>query len=236
MGYVTSLRESLERRGVAGSTIAGLLAPAGSTVPGVLASSAVRHAVQFATGRGEIPRAVLTLAEGVLTKTLLSHVSAVLLVVLALGGLILGVGVASTPSRVEVRKAAPPVPPIEEVAPKADRHGDPLPEGALARLGTVRLRQGGAIVHIALSRDGTSLFAKKYGRFEFRVKCPTGKGIWPAIWMLPQDDKYGTWASSGEIDILEARGQEPNKVLGTLHFGSRWPVNAALARPLWRAM
>ncbi len=43
--------------------------------------------------------------------------------------------------------------------------------------------------------------------------------------MLPQDEKYGPWPSSGEIDVLEARGQEPNKVLGTLHFGSRWPAN-----------
>jgi beta-glucanase (GH16 family) len=73
--------------------------------------------------------------------------------------------------------------------------------------------------------DGGSLFKKTYGRFEFRAKLPTGRGIWPALWMLPQDEKYGAWASSGEIDVMEARGQEPNKVLGTLHFGSRWPVN-----------
>ena len=71
------------------------------------------------------------------------------------------------------------------------------------------------------------LFNKKYGRFEFRAKLPTGKGVWPAIWLLPADDqKYGAWAASGEIDIMEARGQEPNKVLGTLHYGSHWPANA----------
>jgi beta-glucanase (GH16 family) len=75
-------------------------------------------------------------------------------------------------------------------------------------------------------RDGSPLFNKKYGRFEFRAKLPTGQGVWPALWMLPQDDKYGTWASSGEIDIVEAKGQQPNKVLGTLHYGSRWPNNA----------
>jgi beta-glucanase (GH16 family) len=74
-------------------------------------------------------------------------------------------------------------------------------------------------------RDGTPLFTKKYGRFEFRAKLPTGKGVWPALWMLPQDEKYGGWAASGEIDVLEARGQETTKVLGTLHFGSRWPAN-----------
>src|SRR5262249_48774137 len=71
-------------------------------------------------------------------------------------------------------------------------------------------------------KDGSPLFNQRYGRFEFKAKLPTGKGIWPAIWMLPQDEKYGGWAASGEIDIVEARGQEPAKVLGTLHFGSRW--------------
>jgi beta-glucanase (GH16 family) len=75
-------------------------------------------------------------------------------------------------------------------------------------------------------RDGSELFAKRYGRFEFRAKLPTGKGIWPALWMLPQEEKYGGWAASGEIDVLEARGQEPNKILGTIHFGGRWPANA----------
>lgn len=75
-------------------------------------------------------------------------------------------------------------------------------------------------------KDGTALFAQKYGKFEFRAKLPTGQGVWPALWMLPADDKYGPWASSGEIDILEARGQEPHKILGTLHYGSRWPHNA----------
>lgn len=75
-------------------------------------------------------------------------------------------------------------------------------------------------------RDGSPLLATKYGRIEICSKLPTGQGVWPAVWMLPQDDKYGTWAASGEIDIVEARGQEPAKVAGTLHFGSRWPANA----------
>lgn len=74
-------------------------------------------------------------------------------------------------------------------------------------------------------RDGSPLFAKKYGKFEIRAKLPTGKGVWPAIWMLPQEEKYGGWPASGEIDILEARGQEPTKILGTLHYGARWPAN-----------
>jgi beta-glucanase (GH16 family) len=79
-------------------------------------------------------------------------------------------------------------------------------------------------------RDGSPLFNKAYGRFEVRAKLPSGRGIWPAIWMLPQDDKYGTWAASGEIDLVEAKGHEPEKVLGTLHYGSRWPANAHSSR------
>ncbi len=65
----------------------------------------------------------------------------------------------------------------------------------------------------------------KYGRVDVRAKLPKGAGIWPAIWMLPTDEKYGTWAASGEIDIMEMRGQNPNVVLGTLHYGKRWPDN-----------
>ncbi len=65
----------------------------------------------------------------------------------------------------------------------------------------------------------------KYGRFEFRAKLPTGQGVWPAIWMLPTDEKYGTWAASGEIDIMEFKGQEPKRIWGTLHYGDTWPNN-----------
>lgn len=65
----------------------------------------------------------------------------------------------------------------------------------------------------------------KYGRIEVRAKLPDGQGIWSAIWMLPTDEKYGPWALSGEIDIMEMIGQEPSKVLGTLHYGDTWPNN-----------
>ncbi len=59
----------------------------------------------------------------------------------------------------------------------------------------------------------------KYGRFEIRAKLPTGKGIWPAIWMLPTDNTYGGWPNGGEIDIMELVGHEPNRVHATLHYG-----------------
>jgi beta-glucanase (GH16 family) len=65
----------------------------------------------------------------------------------------------------------------------------------------------------------------KYGRFEARMKLPAGQGLWPAFWMLPSDEKYGTWASSGEVDIMEFKGQEVDTLWGTLHHGGSWPRN-----------
>ncbi|MFO7889050.1 MAG: glycoside hydrolase family 16 protein [bacterium] len=65
----------------------------------------------------------------------------------------------------------------------------------------------------------------KYGHFEIRAKLPWGQGIWPAIWMLPTDWIYGGWAASGEIDIMELVGHEPDKIYGTIHYGGTYPRN-----------
>ncbi|MDF2155187.1 glycoside hydrolase family 16 protein [Vibrio sp. CAU 1672] len=78
----------------------------------------------------------------------------------------------------------------------------------------------------------------KYGRFEIRARMPYGQGTWPAIWMLPTDNVYGTWAASGEIDIVEAvnlktqsdkKGAQPgeveSRIHGSLHYGRQWPEN-----------
>lgn len=68
-------------------------------------------------------------------------------------------------------------------------------------------------------------FTFKYGRIDFRAKLPRGNGLWPALWLLPNDDVYGTWAASGEIDVMEARGRVPGASSGALHFGGTWPAN-----------
>jgi len=64
-----------------------------------------------------------------------------------------------------------------------------------------------------------------YGRIDFCAKLPAGNGLWPALWLLPNDDIYGTWASSGEIDVMEARGRVTNSTSGTIHYGGTWPNN-----------
>lgn len=69
----------------------------------------------------------------------------------------------------------------------------------------------------------------KYGRFEVRAKMPNGQGIWPAVWMLPTESKYGAWAAGGEIDILESRGSDVKETTGALHFGGNWPRNTYLS-------
>ena len=56
-----------------------------------------------------------------------------------------------------------------------------------------------------------------YGRVEVSAKIPKGVGTWPAIWMLSTDWSYGGWPESGEIDIMEHVGYDPNVVHGSVH-------------------
>ncbi len=61
------------------------------------------------------------------------------------------------------------------------------------------------------------LFARKYGRFEARMKLPDGQGVWPAFWMLGDDIGTVGWPVSGEIDIMEMIGKQPSTLFGTIH-------------------
>ena len=65
-----------------------------------------------------------------------------------------------------------------------------------------------------------------YGRIEVRAKLPAGRGTWPAIWMLPTDWAYGAWPNSGEIDIMEHVGFDPNNVHFSIHTQNyNWTIN-----------
>jgi beta-glucanase (GH16 family) len=65
-----------------------------------------------------------------------------------------------------------------------------------------------------------------YGRMEMRAKMPIGQGLWPAFWMLSSDPSiYGQWAASGEIDVVEYLGNDPDKIFGTIHYGASFPGN-----------
>jgi len=60
----------------------------------------------------------------------------------------------------------------------------------------------------------------KYGKLEVRAKLPEGRGLWPAVWMLPTKDEYGEWPESGEIDVMEHVGYMRDSIFGSLHSKS----------------
>jgi len=59
-----------------------------------------------------------------------------------------------------------------------------------------------------------------YGIVEVKARIPKGRGIWPAIWMMPVSSEYGNWPASGEIDIMEHVGYMPDSVFATVHTQS----------------
>ena len=59
----------------------------------------------------------------------------------------------------------------------------------------------------------------QYGYFEIRAKVPCGRGLWPAIWSLPEEP--GEWPDSGEIDIMEYVGFDSKRFHATIHTGNK---------------
>lgn len=65
-----------------------------------------------------------------------------------------------------------------------------------------------------------------------------GDWLWPAIWMMPRYNAYGTWPASGEIDIMESRGNRglfhngvnigSEQISHTMHFGPDYFHNGYL--------
>jgi hypothetical protein len=95
---------------------------------------------------------------------------------------------------------------------------------------SAREESAGGKNHTSARINTRDRFAFRHGRIEARIRLPGGQGIWPAFWMLPQEDVYGTWAASGEIDIVEAvnlGGAGGNTVFGTIHHGGEFPSNVS---------
>ena len=69
-------------------------------------------------------------------------------------------------------------------------------------------------------------YSVRYGRIEMRARLPKGQGVWPAFWMLSDDDAYGGWPLSGEIDIVEGFNTGvpgAGRVTGATQYGMLWP-------------
>jgi len=66
-----------------------------------------------------------------------------------------------------------------------------------------------------------SIEAKTYflhGSMEVRARLPSGDGLWPAIWLLGNDQKT-RWPACGEIDLMEVANKDPTGSKATLHYG-----------------
>ena len=75
-------------------------------------------------------------------------------------------------------------------------------------------RSGMVTTGPANSDDNVGKVSWTYGTVEARVRVPAGRGLWPALWMLPVDRK-----STPEIDIMEVIGQDPGRMM--MHFHPR---------------
>ncbi|MBI5857180.1 MAG: glycoside hydrolase family 16 protein [Sphingobacteriales bacterium] len=100
-----------------------------------------------------------------------------------------------------------------------------------ADTGNAVVRNGKLIITARKQQSGTNPYTSArlitknkgdwlYGRIEVKAKLPAGRGIWPAIWMLPTDWAYGGWPESGEIDIMENVGFMPDSVFSSVHTKS----------------
>lgn len=76
------------------------------------------------------------------------------------------------------------------------------------------------------TRDFTSGFIQTrnkqtwtYGYFEARIKMPNNASTWPAFWMSPNENTYGSWPRSGEIDIVETKGSDMTYAAADAHWG-----------------
>lgn len=61
-------------------------------------------------------------------------------------------------------------------------------------------------------------FSFQYGKVEISAKLPGGIGTWPAIWMLGDNFTTAGWPTCGEIDIMEQKGRDMNRIYNTLHY------------------
>jgi len=57
----------------------------------------------------------------------------------------------------------------------------------------------------------------RFGHVEVRARIPCGDWLWPALWMLPRGSEYGGWPRSGEIDVMESRGNSMASAGGVNH-------------------
>jgi RNA polymerase sigma factor (sigma-70 family) len=175
------------------------------------------------TLNGSAPARVAALAESILRTAILTPVKATAALILLLGVLAAGAGLAashfltSNPPETGIAAHAQPDPPKSDKAERTDLYGDPLPPRALLRLGTVRFRSRDFLGGVAFSADGKMLAAGGYGGSILLYDAATGRKLrqlksltnqFPTVAFAP-DGKTLAAASSRTIQIWNfATGEE----------------------------
>jgi beta-glucanase (GH16 family) len=77
--------------------------------------------------------------------------------------------------------------------------------------------QYGTCEYTSARMNTSGKFEQQYGRFEARIKLPTGQGLWPAWWFLGDNIGSVGWPQCGEIDVMENIGSTPSTNYGSLH-------------------
>jgi RNA polymerase sigma factor (sigma-70 family) len=238
------LKERLVRRGLtlsAALSVTLLSESTASALPALLAASTTRAALQFAAGQaveGALSGTAGSLAEGALRTLLATKVKLGFGLVLALGVLAAG---ASLAARQSLEAPSPDDPPASasnspqpEVKPQArlDDFGDPLPQGAIRRLGTTRFRHPGEGVNgLLLCQDGKTLVSNNYygdrtvrawelasgkllhefpGNYDcdtFIAVSPDGKTI-----AIPQGQKVVLWDLATGKEVARLEGEQVDRV------------------------
>jgi RNA polymerase sigma factor (sigma-70 family) len=216
------LRQRLARRGVALTAVLCATAVAGdgeAAVPAGLAAGVARGAAAWAAGEGAggVSAGAAGLAEGVFRSMVATRWKAGVALLLALGMLSAG---ATFAARQVLLGQAPPAPPGEPAAPaeagprpRTDRYGDPLPEGAVARLGTMRLRHGDMVRNLGFSADGKVLLSADWhgvsrwdaatGRLLGRFGDPRGRQFQSIAFSADARTAILTM-DEGDVDVWDA--------------------------------
>lgn len=172
------LRSRLARRGlgVAAGHVALALAALriDAAVPPGVSRTVVANAIQFAAGR-TIPTAAGQLALGVASTVGKQKLMCGVL------GMVLLLGVAGATTQSQPHSGTPVAQAHQPIQPVAntDSFGDPLPEGAISRIGTLRLRPGHSIgdSSVALTADGRTILSVSAHNFVHHWDLPSGREV-----------------------------------------------------------
>ncbi|MDT0187773.1 glycoside hydrolase family 16 protein [Microbacterium sp. ARD31] len=103
----------------------------------------------------------------------------------------------------------------DELQRYTDSRDNAALDGAGHLVITARREPDGSFTSARLVTQG--LLEVRHGRVEARIRVPSGRGVWPAFWMLGAALGPVPWPDCGEIDVMEVLGHEPHVVHGTVH-------------------